>query len=344
MVAIAHVGMVTSAGLNAAATCAALRAAIGNPTPGPIVSVGAEPLPVHRVPLRRPWQDRERLLRMLVSAISECLAGVHRAVSPPLLLCVAEPERPGRADGLDDRLWEEAEAALGLRFDRRHSATLPLGRVGGLVALQRARALLAADPQLDGVLIAGVDSLVTRRTLAALERAERLLTADNSNGFIAGEGAGAVLVERATGRAGELRCGGIGVGREASTLSSTDPLRADGLSAAMRTALSEAGRQIQEVDFRIADISGEQYFFKEAALALGRLVRVRMPLLDLWHPAECIGETGSAIGPIMLAVAQTACRKAYAPGSRMLIHCGSDTSMRAAAVLEYRAADTEASR
>ena len=51
-----------------------------------------------------------------------------------------------------------------------------------------------------------------------------------------------------------------------ATLESEKPLRADGLVQAFRAAFAEAGQTIADVDYRITDANGEQYWFKEAAL------------------------------------------------------------------------------
>jgi 3-oxoacyl-[acyl-carrier-protein] synthase I len=87
-----------------------------------------------------------------------------------------------------------------------------------------------------------------------------------------------------------------------------------------------------DVDYRIADLSGEHYYFKEASLALARTLHRRKEDMDLWHPAECIGEAGSVIGPAMIAVASAAARKTYAPGPNVLIHAANDAGERIAIV------------
>jgi 3-oxoacyl-[acyl-carrier-protein] synthase-1 len=46
--------------------------------------------------------------------------------------------------------------------------------------------------------------------------------------------------------------------------------------------------------FRITDVSGERYYFKEAALALSRTLRSEGEI-DLWHPAKA-SVSGRAIG------------------------------------------------
>ena len=88
-------------------------------------------------------------------------------------------------------------------------------------------------------------------------------------------------------------------------------------------------------DYRITDANGEQYVFKEAALAITRILRVRKEEFDIWHPAECVGEIGSAVVPCSLGFALTASRKKYAPGNCVLCHFGNDAGERGAIVMSY---------
>jgi 3-oxoacyl-[acyl-carrier-protein] synthase-1 len=145
------------------------------------------------------------------------------------------------------------------------------------------------------------------------------------------------LVGRLAGKS-ELLCTGIGFGKEKAHIDSEEPLRADGLSAAIKGALADAGCQLHDLDYRIIDLSGEQYYFKEAALALGRILRQRKEEFDLWHPAESIGEAGSVAGIAVATVADAACRKAYAAGPNILAHMANDAGERAAVVLQFRGA------
>ena len=88
------------------------------------------------------------------------------------------------------------------------------------------------------------------------------------------------------------------------------------------------------MDYRLSDLSGEHFYFKEAALALSRTLRRRKEEFEVWHPAECIGETGAAAGIAMLAVADAARQMGYAPGPRVLLHLANDDGQRAAAVVD----------
>jgi 3-oxoacyl-[acyl-carrier-protein] synthase-1 len=277
------------------------------------------------------------LRRAVVLAIEECLEDVPRSDWPliPLLLCVAEPERPGRPEGLDSTLLSEIQEELGESF-APESIVISRGRTGAVVALERARHMLY-ERNTYRVLVAGTDSLLNAETLDYYQRQDRLLTSTNSNGFMPGEAAGALLMARPIQR-GRLSCAGIGFGVERSTINSEQPLRAHGLSQAIRNALAEAGCEMRDIDMRVTDLSGEHYYFKEAALALGRTLRGRRNNVALWHPAECVGETGAAAGFIALAVAEAACRKGYATGPGILGHFADDGGQRAAVVLRLLSA------
>lgn len=336
-IAIKSNGLVTSVGLSAPATCAAIRAKISNPTETRFMGSDGEWIMAHQVPLEKPWRGLAKLGRMASMAITECLQGLPREewTKLPLLLCVAEKERPGRFEGLDDRLFLEIQDELGTRF-APESAIVAHGRVSVAIALAQARKLIAGRHHAL-VLIAATDSLLTWPTLSVYEREDRLLSQRNSNGFMPGEGAGALLVGQPSGDT-ELHCSGVGFALEKAHVDSGEPLRADGLSTAMKNALAEASCALHDLDYRITDISGEQYYFKEAALALSRVLRQRKAEFDLWHPAESVGEVGAAAGVAVMAVAGAAARKAYAPGPGILAHLANDAGQRAAAVLNFRGA------
>lgn len=331
--AVLGTGLVSSVGLSAPASCAAIRAGLTNPTPTRFFDVEGEPIMAHQVQLEQPWAGRVKLMKMAVMAIAECLAPVAREDWPriPLLLCVAERDRPGRLDELDEQLFAEIQQELGVEFSAQ-SLIIPQGRVSAAIALSQARQLVSDAVPL--VLIAAADSFINGLALDHFVKRQRLLTEKNSNGFMPGEAASAVLIGRPRSGA-HLTCAGLGFATEPATVDSDTPLRGEGLATAIRSALSDAGTELHALDFRITDVSGEQYYFKEAALALLRTLRGRKEEFDIWHPAECIGEVGSVAGLAMLAVADAACRKGYARGPGILFHAANDAGQRAAAILRY---------
>lgn len=327
-------GLVTSVGLSAPASCAAIRAKLTQPSALHVADSRGDRITAHEVQIDSASRGLDRLAHLLAHAIEECLIDEPRENwgAIPLLLCVAEVQRPGRTDGLDERLLLDLQRRLNACF-AADSAVIPRGRVGVAVALARAQRLIRERGHRQ-VLIAAVDSLLGWATLNHYDRDERLLASSNSNGFMPGEAAGALLVAAASEPA-QMQCLGVGFGMEAAHIGSGLPFRGDGLTAAIKEALLQAGCEMRQLDYRVTDLSGEQYYFKEASLALLRTLRQRKESFDLWHPAECIGEVGAAAGIVMLAVATCASQKGYAPGSNVLAHWANDAGQRAAAVLHW---------
>lgn len=326
-------GMATSVGLGSDASCAAMRAKLAGFVETRFTLSG-EWLIGCAVPLERACLGRERQLEMLEIALRDCLSGVPRSTlhEAPLFVALSERERAGRPEGLDVTLLGEMGRRFGLTL-HPDSDVLPGGRTAGVEALERARD--AVRNGCPAAIVAGVDSYLTGSTLQDLNKRRRLLTAENSDGFIPGEAASAILVvpgSRSTGS--ELRCTGIGYGREKAVLDSEEPLRSDGLSAAFQTALRDAQASWTDLDYQIGSMSGEQYHFREAALAALRSIRPVKRSFDLWHPSDCIGEVGAAIVPCMLGLALASGRKGYAPGPGVLCFSADDDGRRAAVILQ----------
>jgi 3-oxoacyl-[acyl-carrier-protein] synthase-1 len=333
--AILSCGLVASTGYSAPAVCAAIRAKVSNPAETRFRLGDGDWLIGHAVAGFHPLQGINKLVSMASMAVAECLeapAATSRAAVPPLILCVAERTRAGRIDGLDDLLFNGIEARLNTRF-HGDSMVVPHGRIGVGIALIKAAELVRRGHP--AVVVAGVDTMLNWPTLEALHESERLLSAENSDGFLPGEGASAVLVGGLDNHSA-MEVLGVGTGVEASTLDEDLPDRADGLVDAIRMATANAAVPVDDLDYRITDLSGEQIGFREASLALTRTARRRKARFDLWHPAESIGEIGAAAGPALLVVADIAARKGYAPGPGALLHLSNDDGRRAALVTRSR--------
>jgi 3-oxoacyl-[acyl-carrier-protein] synthase-1 len=339
--AVLGVGMVTGVGLSAPASCAAIRCGINKFEETHFIAGSRDWVIGSEVPMEQPWRGVTRLAKMAALAVNECLNALPapaRAQSPlPVVLCIAEEDRPGRLPGLGGPLLFEIEQEIGIRF-HPGSTVIPHGRVGGALGLLRAQELLY-EGRHQHVILVGVDTYLCSPTLAGYARRNRVLTADNSDGFIPGEGAGAVLLTRADGDMPRvLTCSTPGFARESASIEAGQPFRADGMVQAVRSALAAAGIGLERVDHRISDLSGEQYRFKEVALATARILRERKLNFGIWHPADCVGETGAAALPIMLGVLHCGARKRYLPGPVFLAYLSNDDDKRAAVVLSARGA------
>lgn len=328
-------GMVTALGFNAPASLAALRAGISGVRELPWVDFeSGEPLRGAKISLPQWSESVGKLADLAAAAIDECLAsGCLAPVSQvPLLIGVAAAQRPGRFEELDVELLDAIAVRLGSAL-HPCSALYAQDQYGCARALVAAQGLLEAG-QAAEVVVAGVDSYLQNVTLDTYLERRRLMTPSNSNGFFPGEAACAVLVKQPSGQGSELRILGLGFDRETATIESTAPFQGRGLTRAVQQALAQAGVALREIAYRLTDLSGEHYKFKEAAFVAGRLNGGKRSVpLDLWHPVEYLGEIGAAALPCLLAQAMHATEEGYAPGPLALCHVGSDAGERAALVV-----------
>jgi 3-oxoacyl-[acyl-carrier-protein] synthase I len=340
--AIKAFGLVTSVGFNAPASLAAIRAGIRNvqetnlwdPETGTYLAAG-------KVPLPQWWVGIGKLADLAVPAILECFDAASPTAPQeiPVLLGIAPPDRPYRIPDLDVQIVTEIEQRLGFAL---HPASRVIARdhISIAVGLREAGSLIESG-QARCVIVAAVDSLLQHDLKRYYLSKRRLLTPKNSNGFSLGEAGSALLVIRGMNVPGTLQIRGMGLSREQATIESEEPLRANGLVQAIREAFRDGGVTYDDLHYRITDLNGEHYKFKEMILAMMRFPRKPKPkLFDLWHPIEYIGDVGAAIGPIVLAVAQHAGQKGYGIGPTVLCTFGNDDGERAAIVVSYQSEES----
>lgn len=329
---IVSVGMVTAVGLDAPSSCAAMRAKLDGfqetrfygPRGGWLI--GAPVL------LPRNWIGERRLAHLAAGAISEAFDQAPDARGrTAFILCIGEPDRPG-SPVLDHVRLQKRIARIVEMDAHSRFHIVAHGRPSGHVALQLARRLLSSDRDTPFVMIVGVDSYLTSETIRHYINQGRILAPKNPNGFIPGEASAAILLSRSHPRT--LRLAGLGLSREAASIYNPHdiPLRGDGMTLAYKAALDETGIRMNRLGYRISDLIGEQYWFKQSTLVSTRLVRDRSEFQDLWSPAESIGNVGAAVVPVMIGMAWTAARKGYDKGDPVLIESSSDSGACGAAV------------
>ncbi|SMP34766.1 beta-ketoacyl synthase N-terminal-like domain-containing protein [Shimia sagamensis] len=336
---ILSAGMVTAVGLSRAASAAALRGAIDGFAETQFVVPGGDWLLGAPVPLPKNWIGEKRLAHLAAGAVVDALEE-HAAVKADLevIFCLAETDRPGRPVRAPESFAQKVLKYAGLSSQTK-CQVITHGRPSGFVALEQARRLLR-DGENTHVLIVGADTLLTGPTVAHYLRKNRLLTAENANGFVPGEAAAAILC--APGNAAHFALTGLGLTREKAFLyNGLDedgldlPLRAEGMTQAYRDALEMSALQdFGRIDFRLSDISGEHYFFKQSALAMQRTMRLHRDPQPIWSPADCLGNIGAAFVPLMVAWGLEAFEKGYADGHRIMVEGSGDDGACGTAIFQ----------
>lgn len=347
--------MLTALGDSGTATCAALRAGLSGARVAKLWDfTSGEYLRAARPRLHQWWEGPTMLPALAAPVIADCLAQARllglvadtdEAPALPILLILPPTDRPHRAADLERLVLDALAERLGRPLPAG-SRAVSAGRTGIVAALRVAQGLLA-DAHVPACVVVGVESFLRQVLVRHYIDAGRLLCGANSNGFLPGEAACAVLVAR-QGRvpADELVIDGIGVGEEASGDGgdAEHPVRGTGLTQAVRQAVEAAGIVFHDLNFSISDSNGEAFKFKEAAIVAARLDRLppdgqsRRPrrFMETWHPADGIGEVGAAVFPCLLGWAFEAGHKRYAPGRHVLLHAGEDRGARAAVVARFQ--------
>ncbi|NHZ44604.1 hypothetical protein [Massilia aquatica] len=281
----------------------------------------------------------ERLSYMLQSVVDEALIE-HISVDTAqiaILAIGAEPQRPGRPSScLADALAAILDDARqhGKEF---HALTqfCDYGKAGIGKALAQASQLLASKDGPEYVLLAAVDSLLDAGAVESFLAEERIATDANADGFIPAEGAGAVLLTRSTAATPALWIEGVATAQEAWRLDSDTPLRAEGLTAAIRGAGQAANCEIASLDFHASGMTGESWYAKEVGLALARCMERKKPEFPHLMVARSVGETGAASPLLTLAWLAGLMAHPTNPGSAGLLHFAGDNGQRTALIVRY---------
>ncbi len=334
MTAISCISLICPVGYTPASAAAAMRAGIAVFEELPYRDSGGQPLRGAMVDAISPQaRGRSRfaaLARLAVEHIDERAMALLPWGEMPFLLCMRDAGMPGaRINGILSGL----AVAGGKRLVGSRTFQVTNGQVSAFVALEQARKLLD-ERDVEACLIMAIDSLIDARALSWLDSRMRLKTSKVTDGLIPGEAACILVVSNRPIVEGSLRLRGLGLGVEPATVSNEEPFRAEGLSAALRTALAEAGVGMHEIAFRLSDVGGESYAFEELVLAQMRNMRQTRPEQPVWHAADCTGDCGAAAGLMQFAWVEQAFKRGYAPGELAALH-GSSMAFggRAAAIV-----------
>ncbi len=327
-------GMCCPVGFTAPAARAAIRAGLDTFEESDFDDDRGAPVIVSRLPLGDVWGPR-RLSILFEAALTECLEQNPKvdATETALLLIVAERGRPGFSESWTTRTIEACRSVREKPF-HAESRAFPLGRAGLSIALTEAHALLTSR-RVRHVIVAGVDSYLNANTVNHLVREGRLLSRTTTDGFIPGEGAGTLVLELETPGLAGLHILGAATAEVPDDQLDELPARGTALTRAVRAALAASRTKMDDLDFRITDLSGESARFREAALADTRLLDHRSRPFPILHLTDSVGETGAAIGPLSLAYLCHAMGHGHVPGTAALAHFSNDGGSRAAVIVKY---------
>jgi 3-oxoacyl-[acyl-carrier-protein] synthase-1 len=206
------------------------------------------------------------------------------------------------------------------------------GHTGFVQAIQEAAALLRAG-HFDHCLVGGIDSCIEPRFLSAAATKGVLKTSANPVGFVPGEAAAFVLLDRTT-EARSRKGGPAGFLMGTSLVSNCrDRLSDDkpdgvGLARAIDDVLRASHKKLASI---ISDLNGDDYRAREWGNALPRLrPKHSVAKAPMCIPALAFGEIGAASAPVGLCLGIAAQQRGWIPDGLIMEWLSADKGSRAA--------------
>jgi 3-oxoacyl-[acyl-carrier-protein] synthase I len=349
-IVISGISAITSVGGNAAQTCTAIHAKI--------IGVGqhslyrckplypgeekAFPLFCSQVPFIAEEQvGAERLLQLAVPALREVVADAKLDTTElaygKLLLALPERDTVTATWRLEDAFVPSLCQRAGIYPIAQWQVKFG-GRTSVFELLAEACQALEQD-ECEFCIVGGVDSFLFKHRLEELDQNWSLRSKKNVDGFIPGEAAGFIFVEKMANanRRGLSPLAQINALAFAEELNSAETGRKSsgvGLTNAVQQVATGNARQFATV---YSDLNGESYLAFEWGLAQVRALDHLGSAFELLHPAECYGDVGAATGALLLTLAAYDLRpKEYTPPKRqpvLLFASSHNKDARAAASL-----------
>lgn len=356
---IAAVGLVTPVGLYSESAAAAVRAGRSRARRTAVLDIAFAGQAMHLVdeeylePLNPSINPagmspaHVRMLRLGGAALAEAASASPEPA--PLLLALPE-RRSDVADPVRPTFIGDLTKQAGVVVAERQSALYRQGAAAVLFALRDARLLLASG-KASHVIVGGVDTFLDLARSAVLAAEGRLYGRSARLGFMPGEGAGFLLLRAGTpgGRSRRsptlARLIAVGTGVEEGHRYSSKPYRGDGLANAFESLFEAVPKGAPKVRCVYAGFNGEDTPVKEWATARLRNSERFADEIQVEHPADCIGDSGAALGAIMLGLAAMAISQGHSPEPRpiwaaddpgpCLVWATSVREPRAAALLQW---------
>jgi len=342
---IAGIGMITSLGENFGATTAAVNAGISSYAVSNYYGDNSDPITMANIPdtvfaeieaeLDEGDVFCERHYRVTLMAIASVREACSTLMSTEVIpLFVAMPDVDEDMDGLVPMVTE-LEKNCQPWISTSASRNIYTGRAAGIEAIDFA--FRHADTTDDNyILIGGSDSYQDYDRINPLAEQNRLLEQGKMNGFAPGEAACFLLLTPKIALARQHKGQVIalhspGIANEPGHLYSKQPYKGEGLNQAFKKALTNVNDS--KINSIYSSMNGEHYWAKELGVAYTRNKTAFNDSTMTEHPADLLGDVGSATGSLLVALAV----KNLFNNSKLnkhLVYSSSDTARRGAIILE----------
>lgn len=342
-ISLIGIGMMTPLGDNAKMTAAAVRAGISAFSVSSIYNKYFMPMTLALIPEEAIpsfsteincspnfTESNMRMLQLSQKPLAEALSNLPIEIKVPLFLAL-----PEEISGFPPRIYEGILNDLYIQcnrmFDVKRSRYFNNGRASGIEALVEAFDVLMKN-EVEFVLVGGCDSYMDIPILESLDKDDRVLAEGIMCGFAPAEGAAFLLLaSEQTAKKHSIRS--IAqiylpiVTDEPGHRYSKQPYKGDGLSNAIAGAIEPL--ENEKVQTVFAGFNGENFFAKEWGVAYLRNYDNFTDKLRVEHPADCFGDTGTAVAPLLIGLAAIGMQKQYIKGP-CLIFCSSEKEKRGA--------------
>lgn len=346
-IAIVRVGMTSALGLSALQSAASVRAGLSGYRQSSILDDDEERItmafvPEEDLPELSPSLHgaglsarKTRMVRLAGLALPDCVSEERWLDRTPMFLAVPDAH-PGLMFSMTPDFLQRVSEQSSILFDLKGSRLYPHGRAGGFLALRDALVHLRAG-KADRVIVGGVDSFVDLMLLATLVQEKRVRALGIFDGFTPGEGAAFALLMRAE---SALRDGReiLALVDEAACADepghrySDVPYHAEALDLAIGQVFAAGSSSLIPVQTIYSGFNGEHFSSKEWAVASLRHRSRVAEHARIEHPADCLGDTGAALGPMMMVLATLGIARKVRRAP-CLLWCSSDKAERGAALL-----------
>ncbi len=248
----------------------------------------------------------------------------------------ADDGRAQRLTALVERLVNRCD----LPIARYHQKIYAGGHTGFVHALHSAIEAVSSGT-LDRCLVGGIDSQVEPRSLEASVAVGMLKTEENPVGFMPGEAAAFLLIERLdTALMRRARIAGLlespAWARDPHHRLAQEPPLGLGLTQAVSASLDGLDLRGCPIGLIVGDLNGDPYRASDWGYTLVRtLGPYGLGEVPLWVPASSFGDVGAATGPVAACVALRGFDRGYADAERVLLWLASDAGARAAFCLRH---------